>query len=243
MAGSPLVQLRQVSRRFGRVDVLTDIDLDVLSGEVLGIVGPNGGGKSTLLLMMAGLVAPSAGTITVAGVPAHELATQRSGTVGLITADAGIYPLLSGWENLDFFGGLFGLSRARTRERATPLLERLALIDAMDRRAGTWSSGMKQKLSLVRARLLDPQVLLLDEPTANLDPLSAHTLYTAIREEAANGLAVAVVTHDLLAAESLCDRVAIVEQTVKHIETLTGDRTAPTPARLLHLFEAHVEAR
>ena len=243
MSPEPLVQLRAVHRRYGKVEVLHDVSLDVHAGEVLGLVGPNGGGKSTALLLMAGLVRPSAGEALVCGVTASEVATQRAGTVGLITADAGIYPLLTGWENLDFFGGLFGLSRKEARDRAAPLLDELHLNDAMDRRAGTWSSGMKQKLSLVRARLLDPKVLLLDEPTANLDPLSADTIHRTVRREADAGLGVAIVTHDLSAAEALCDRVAILEGTVKHVEVLPGERGSPAPARLLALYAAHVEAR
>jgi len=243
MSTEARVKLRGVHRRFGRVHVLSDVDLQVFPGEVLGLVGPNGGGKSTLLLLMAGLVSPSQGSVTVDDVPAESLATQQTGAVGLITAEAGVYPLLSGWENLDFFGGLFGLRRAETRERATPLLDELSLTQAMDRRVGTWSSGMKQKLSLVRARLLEPRVLLLDEPTANLDPLSAHAIYQTVRAEADRGLAVALVTHDLAAAEALCDRVAIVEGRIKHVEPLSGERRPPTPPHLLALFETHVEAR
>ena len=243
MSREPRVQLRSVHRRFGKVAVLSDVDLDVFPGEVLGLVGPNGGGKSTLLLLMAGLVSPTQGTVTVDGVPADQLATARTGSVGLITADAGVSPLLTGWENLDFFGGLFRLSRQATRERAGPLLDELGMTEAMSRRVGEWSSGMKQKLSLVRARLLDPKVLLLDEPTANLDPLSAHTIYRTVRAEADRGLAVALVTHDLAAAESLCDRVAIVEGRIKHLTELPGPHRPPTPAHLLELFETYVEAR
>lgn len=239
MSSPALVQLRAVHRSFGRTHVLEGVDLDAHAGEVLALVGPNGGGKSTALLIMAGLLAPTSGTALVDGIEAGELATKRSGTVGLITAEAGVYPLLTGWENLDFFGSLFRLARAETRARATPLLDRLGLLAHMDRRAGTWSSGMKQKLSLVRARLLNPKLLLLDEPTANLDPLSAHTLHEAIRDEAERGLAVVVVTHDLVAVQSLCDRVAILDKRVRHVEALPGERVPPTPSRLLELFETH----
>ena len=210
---------------------------------MLGLVGPNGGGKSTLLLLMAGLVRPTTGHVTVDGVPAHELAVARRGTVGLITADAGLYPLLTGWENLRFFGGLYGLSRAGVEERAAPLLDDLDLTEDMRRRVGDWSSGMKQKLSLVRAGLLDPKVLLLDEPTANLDPIGADAVYRVIRARADAGLAVVLVTHDLAAAEVICDRVAIVEGGVRHVEAFSGDRAAPVPSRLLSLYQAHVVAR
>lgn len=243
MGPTPLVQMRGVGRSYGRLDVLADVDLDVYRGEVLGLIGPNGGGKSTALLLMAGLIAPTAGTVQVDGIEACQLATQRTGTVGLITAEAGVYPLLSGWENLDFFGGLFGLSAERTRQRVRPWLDELHLAEAMDRRAGSWSSGMKQKLSVIRARLLEPSLLLLDEPTANLDPLSADAIYRVVRREADAGLAVVIVTHDLRAAEILCDRVAIVEGRIRHIETMPGERRVPTPSVLLPLYTEHVETR
>lgn len=241
MDPNPLVELRDVSRKQGRHVVLAGVQLEVRAGEVLGLVGPNGGGKSTLLLLLAGLLAPSGGRVTVAGVPARALATQRTGSVGLITAEPGLYPLLTGWENLAFFGGLFGLSAREVRERGEALVEALDLGEAMDRRCGGWSSGMRQKLSLVRARLMRPRLLLLDEPTANLDPVSADTLWRTVRDAADEGLAVVLVTHDLVAAEAICDRVAIVEGTIKHVETLDAERHVPVPGRLLPLYRQHVE--
>lgn len=243
MSHEPLIQLRGVTQRYGRVTVLEDVDLDVHAGEVLGLIGPNGGGKSTALLLMSGLVSPSEGTVHVGEAHAADVATQRTGSVGLITADAGVYPLLTGWENLRFFGRLFGLSPADTRSRSEGILEQLHLTEHMDRRTGAWSSGMKQKLSLARAQLMRPQALLLDEPTANLDPLSAETIHRTVREAADTGLAVVLVTHDLAAADALCDRVAILEGRVKHVEALEGERRSPTPSRLLTLYETHVEAR
>jgi ABC-type multidrug transport system ATPase subunit len=243
MAAGARVVLQGVGRVFRHSRVLDDVDLDARAGEVLGLVGPNGGGKSTLLLLMAGLVRPTAGRVTVDGLPAHEVAVARRGTVGLITADAGVYPLLTGWENLHFFGGLYGLSKAAASQRARPLLRELELDGAMDRRIGEWSTGMCQKLSLVRARLLDPAVLLLDEPTANLDPVSADAVYRAVRASADAGLAVVLVTHDLVAAEAVCDRVAFVEGGVRHVEVLAGERAAPAAGRLLGLYRTHVDAR
>jgi len=234
---APVIVARQVVRRYGKNAVVDGIDLDVYGGEILGLIGPNGGGKSTTLLLLAGLVRPTEGTVTVLGLPAHELATTRSGSIGLITADHGLYPLLTGWENLDFFGGLFGLSKAEVRTRATPLLEELGMLDALDRLATAYSSGMKQKLSLVRAQLLNPKVLLLDEPTANLDPVSANTIYEVVRREADRGLAVVLVTHDLRAAEGICDRVALIRQRVLHLEKQEGARKPPPVGRLFRIYQ------
>ncbi len=237
MNETPLIVARGLGRAFGHTEVLSGIDLDVRAGEVLGLIGPNGGGKSTLLVLLAGLIRPSAGTVTVGGVPAHDLSRTRTGSVGLITAEAGLYPLLTGLENLEFFAALYGLSQGEVRERAAGLLAELDLTEAAERAVGAWSSGMRQKLSLVRALLLDPQVLLLDEPTANLDALAAHTIYQAVRRRADDGIAVVIATHDLVAAEQLCDRVAVINRRVTHLEVLPGARHAPAPGRLLSLLQ------
>ncbi|MBW2253415.1 MAG: ABC transporter ATP-binding protein, partial [Deltaproteobacteria bacterium] len=204
----PVIVARGLGRTFGKTVVLQGVDLEVCPGEVLGLIGPNGGGKSTLLLLMAGLVRPTAGEVTVDGLPAHRLAQARTGRVGLITAEPGFYPLLTGTENLQFFGCLFGLTPREVTDRATPLIAEMGLENDLARPVSEWSSGMKQKLSLVRALLLDPKVLLLDEPTANLDALSAQTFYVAVRRRAEQGIALVIATHDLVAAERLCDRVA-----------------------------------
>lgn len=236
--GAPIIVTKGLGRTFGHTEVLRDVDLQVRPGEVLGLIGPNGGGKSTLLVLLAGLVQPTQGTVTVRGVAAGALARTRTGTVGLITAEAGLYPLLTGRENLRFFGSLFGLGRAEVDERAAPLLDELGLANDVDRLVSEWSSGMKQKLSLVRALLLDPAVLLLDEPTANLDAVAAQTIYEAVRRRADAGIAVVIATHDLVAAEVLCDRVAVLDGTVVQVEVLDGPRSAPEPGRLLSLLQA-----
>lgn len=241
--GAPIIVARGLGRSFGRTRVLCGIDLDLKPGEVLGLIGPNGGGKSTLLVLLAGLVRPTDGTVTLRGMPAHELARATTGAVGLITAEPGLYPLLTGRENLRFFASLFGLSRASCDDRAAPLLAELGLTEDVDRPVAEWSSGMKQKLSLVRALLLDPAVLLLDEPTANLDALAAQTIYAAVRRRADAGIAVVIATHDLVAAERMCDRVAVIDHGLARLEVLQGPRSVPPPGRLLTLLQQLGEGR
>ncbi len=204
------VSIRKATKSFGRRQVLSELDLDVEPGEVVGVVGPNGGGKSTLLLMMAGLLKPTTGDVTVCGLPAHRLALESAGRVGLVMARPGLYPLLTGWENLDYFGGLFGLSRAQIHDKTGEMLGRFELGPQMDTRLSTWSTGMQQKLSLLRALLLSPDLLLFDEPAANLDPIAAATLYDEVRARADDGLACVLVTHNLAAAEAISDRVCLI---------------------------------
>lgn len=235
-----VISARDVGRRFGTRDVLTDVNLEVRAGEVLALIGPNGGGKSTLLLLMAGLIAPTSGELLVDGRPAETVAIETTGTVGLITARPGFYPLLTGAENLAFFGGLFGLSAAEVAAKAAPVAEELGITDSLDVSVGGYSSGMQQKLALVRALLMAPKVLLLDEPTANLDPISADTLYRTMRSRADQGLAVVVVTHDLRAVEQVCDRVAVIQGTVCHSQDLPGERAVPEASGLLAVYQQHV---
>jgi ABC-type multidrug transport system ATPase subunit len=235
------VVARGLTRSWGDHTPVDHVDLELDAGEVFGLIGPNGGGKSTLLLLLAGLVRPTAGTIAIDGVPAEDLALQATGTVGLITAEPGLYPLLSGRENLRFFGGLYGLSSDEVDQRCAPLLAELEVDADVDRPSRSYSSGMRQKISLARALMLSPRVLLLDEPTSNLDPLSSLTLHRAVRARADDGVCVVLATHDLFAAEHICDRVGVMAQRLQRIEVLPGDRDVPAPGRLHALFADAVE--
>lgn len=232
MKHTPIVTMENTSRSFGARTVLSGVTLTVSSGEMVGIVGPNGGGKSTLLLLMAGLLRPTSGRVTVCGVNAYALSLTAAGSVGLVTARPGLYPLLTGRENLHHFGGLFGLSPGEVDAKAEPLARTLELTaTGFETRAGQLSTGMQQKLSLIRALLLAPKLLLLDEPTANLDPLASRALYAEVRTRTDAGLACVLVTHDLSSAEAVCDRVLLVNGSIKRELTFSDHRaplTGPT---------------
>lgn len=237
-----IVALDDVGRSFGDRAVLTGVTATVRAGEVLGVVGPNGGGKSTLLMLAAGLLRPTSGRVLVCGKDAHTLSLTAAGLVGLVLARPGLYPLLTGRENLHHFAGLFGLRREDVDTKAAPLARTLELHADLDSRVGQWSTGMQQKLSLLRALLLSPRVLLLDEPTANLDPVVSRTLYAEVRRRADAGLACILVTHDLEAAESFCDRVLLVDRVVKRELTFSERRPAPS-GPLLSAWQAEIGAR
>lgn len=232
----PVVAMQSVGRAFGRRVVLSGLTLTVSAGEMVGVVGPNGGGKSTLLLLMSGLLRPTLGRVLVCGVDAHELSLTAAGRVGLVTARPGLYPLLTGRENLWHFAGLFGLAPAEVDAQAAALVRAFELTTALDERVARLSTGMQQKLSLVRALLLQPQLLLFDEPTANLDPLAARFLYDEVRRRADAGLACVLATHDLVAAEAVCDRVLLVDGEVKR-EVRLADRRAPLAGPLLTAWQ------
>jgi ABC-2 type transport system ATP-binding protein len=225
--------------RGGRT-VLRDVDIELAAGELVALVGPNGGGKTTLLLALAGLVPASAGRVEVRGRDAVRVAVEQRGSVGLLTAAPGLYPLLTGWENLVFFGALHGLGEAEVRARVRPFAEELGV--ALDARVGAGSSGQQQKVSLARALLVDPPLLLLDEPTAHLDPLSAERILAAARARADSGRAVVWVTHDLAAAETLCDRAVLVAGTVAATLRFEGTRTLPPRGTLTRAWAERVGA-
>lgn len=231
--------LEQLSWRRDRQTILDRIDLQVSPGEILGVIGPNGAGKSSLLLMLAGLLTPSGGWVHVEGQPAATVALSRSGTVGLITASPGLYPLLTGRENLRFFGALYGLSAEQTAARVAPLLDALGMTAHLDRAMSACSSGMQQKISLARALLMRPRLLLLDEPTSNLDPVSAETLLSTIRRQADDGLAVVLVSHDLDAIERHCDRAILLATRIRAMIDI--DRAhARRPSPLMTLWQDHL---
>jgi len=228
--------MEKAGRSYGGRVVLSELDLVFPAGELVGVVGPNGGGKSTLLMLLSGLLRPTTGRVLVCGVDAHALSRAAVGRVGLVTARPGLYPLLTGRENLHHFGGLFGLSTREVDEKAESLVRALGLGAGFDLRVGQMSTGMHQKVSLVRALLLSPQLLLLDEPTANLDPLVARTLYAEVRRRADAGLACVLVTHDLPAAEAVCDQVLILNGRVKRQVRFT-DRRTPLTGPLLQAWQ------
>jgi ABC-2 type transport system ATP-binding protein len=237
-----LVEVRALTRSFNNNPPVVDhVDLDVHAGEVLGLIGPNGGGKSTLLMLIAGLVSPSSGSVTIDGIESTDLALQTTGTIGLITATPGLYPLLSGRENLEYFGGLNGLTAAEVDGRSRGLLVELGIAHQLDRQVKEYSSGMQQKVSLIRALLMNPTLLLLDEPTSNLDPVSTHTIHTTVRAQADKGVAVVLCTHDLHAAESICDKVAVMQKRIRAIEDVPGKRGVPELGHLYKMYQKHVE--
>lgn len=237
-----IAEMQRAGRSFGARTVLADLNLTIAAGEVVGVIGPNGGGKSTLLLLLAGLLRPTAGTVSVCGIEARALSLTAAGRVGLVTARPGLYPLLTGRENLHHFGGLFGLAPQEVDEKAAPLARALELAADLDERVGRLSTGTAQKLSLIRALLLSPQLLLFDEPTANLDPLASQVLYGELRTRADDGLACVLVTHDLPAAEAVCDRVLIVDGSIVR-ELRFADRRVPQAGPLLTAWRESVGAR
>lgn len=195
------------------VVALRGVSLSVREGEIVGLLGPNGSGKSTLLRCIAGLLEPSAGRVDVLGKRPSSLTTDVRGNIGIVVRDDRSFnQRLSGRDNLWFFARLQGMPRANLDDKIARMLKRMALTGVADRAYRFYSSGMKQRLSVARALLGEPRVLLMDEATSGLDPGKRDVFYGVLTELAASdGLAVVYATHELTEAQYLCHRVIVLD--------------------------------
>jgi ABC-2 type transport system ATP-binding protein len=207
-----MIETAGLTKQFGNFTAVDGIHLAVREGEVLALLGPNGAGKTTTVRMLASILNPTAGWARIAGYDTVRDAKMVRHLVGLLTEFPGLYLRMCGRDYLDFFGQLQGLAPAERKGRAEALLERFELLEAIDRRTGEYSKGMRQKLALVRAMLHDPQVLFLDEPTSAMDPHSAKLVRDAIVELRRDRRTVVLCTHNLNEAEMLADRIAIIRR-------------------------------
>ncbi len=205
------VLARGLTRRFGKFVAVEALDLEVQPGEVFGFLGANGAGKTTAIRMLCGLLPPSGGEATVAGVPVGRHATTLKRRIGYMSQKFSLYDDLTVRENLAFFGGVYGLSRERVAARAAVLVPQLGLVGTESRLTGSLPLGYKQRLALGCALLHEPRVVFLDEPTGGVDPLARRRFWDLIYEHAAAGITVFVTTHYMDEAE-YCGRVSIMVQ-------------------------------
>jgi ABC-type multidrug transport system ATPase subunit len=213
----PFPALRRLLKRKGPdvVDALTDVNLTVHAGEVFGLVGRNGQGKTTLIKSISCLIEPTRGTVRVFGEDSVQNAREVRRKVGLVSADErSFYFRLTGRENLHFFARLYGMDKAQARARIDELAHTFELLPVLERPFQEYSTGNKQRLAIARALLSDPPLLLLDEPTRSLDPISAQGLRAALKRfsQAAPEKTVLITTHNLAEIEELCGRVAILSR-------------------------------
>ena len=209
----PAVEVAHLTKRFGGRVAVEDVSFTVDAGEVFGFLGPNGAGKTTTVRMLGTLIAPTSGSAVVAGLPlAHENGVEIRQRIAVMPENPGLYLRLTVTENLEFFAGLYGI---REPGRIRMALEAVGLQARANDLCGDLSKGLRQRVGLARALLNDPVVLFLDEPTSGLDPLATrdvHDLIDGLRER---GVTVFLTTHRLAEAELLCDRVAILNTTLR----------------------------
>ena len=208
----PPVVVERLQKLFGRATAVDDLSLSVASGEIYGLLGPNGAGKTTALRVLAGLLAPSAGSAHVNGIDVAAAPREAQRHLGFLTGSTGLYGRLTGREVLGYFSRLQQMPLARIGPRIEDLSQALDLGGLLDRRCEALSSGQKQRVSVARAVLHDPAVLILDEPTVGLDVLASRFLRDYVRAERDRGKAVIFSTHYLAEAELLCDRIGLLHR-------------------------------
>ncbi|MCW5550585.1 MAG: ABC transporter ATP-binding protein [Verrucomicrobiae bacterium] len=232
-----------LQKQFGAVSAVQSVNLEVQPGEVVGLLGPNGAGKTTTLRMLTGVLAPTAGQVTVRGwdVRAQPLAAKRC--IGFLSGDTQLYQRLTPREVLRYFGRLYGMTETSLSPRIAELISDLEMRSFADRPCRTLSSGQKQRANIARALLHRPEVLMLDEPTAALDVVSGQFIHEAILRERAAGRAILFSTHFMSEAERLCDRIYLLhEGRIADHGTLTELLTRSGCNNLTDAFLHHARA-
>ncbi len=232
MAGMSLLKVERLSKTYGPIRAVDSVSLEVRPGEIYGLLGPNGAGKTTTISIISGLLKPDAGEVLVAGAAFWSDPQKAKRIMGVVPQELAIYEDLSGRENLEFWGRMAGLSSGDARARAAELLAALTLTDRAKDAVKTYSGGMKRRINLGCALLHRPQLLLLDEPTVGIDPQARLKILEFIRNLRAGGAAILYTTHYLEEAETLCQRIGIIdhgrllaEGTLSELqERLGGDR-------------------
>ncbi len=214
--GSPVLSVNGLSKRFGDRVAFDDVSFEIPYGEVFGFLGPNGAGKTTTVRTLGTLIAPTSGSATVAGIPlAPENGVEIRRRIAIMTETPGLYERLSVAENLECFADLYEVPDPTARiDRA---LQAVSMTERANDPCGTLSKGLRQRVALARALLSDPEVLFLDEPTAGLDPVASRDVHELIARLGRSGVTIFLTTHRLEEAERLCDRVAILNTTLRTI--------------------------
>ena len=227
-----MIAASALTRRFDERIAVEAVTFDVRGGEILALLGPNGAGKTTTMRMLAGLIAPTSGSVLVDGVPlTRATGTALRARMGFLTESPGLWDRLTVAENLAVYAQLYGLADGDRRIDAA--LERFRLTAHASARAAELSKGMRQKVAIARALLHDPEILLLDEPTSGLDPEIARDVRLLLEEKRTRGCSVLLSTHNLGEAERLADRVAVLQQRLLALDTPAALRQRLMRGRLL----------
>jgi ABC-2 type transport system ATP-binding protein len=204
------IEVEDLTKYYGDFCAVDHIDFDVESGEFFGFLGPNGAGKTTTIRMMTGLSTPSSGTVSIMGFDISRDPLDAKEHFGVVPEASNIYEDLTAWENLNFAGELYGISRSERRRRAAELLEAFDLSEFKDKKVKGFSKGMRRKVTLSMAMIHSPDILFLDEPTSGLDLQSSIKLKEILRDLNRRGTTIFLTTHILEEANTLCDRVGII---------------------------------
>jgi ABC-2 type transport system ATP-binding protein len=236
--------LRDVVKRFGSTLALDHVDFDIREGEILGLLGPNGAGKTTAIRALAGLIGIDSGAIEVFSVPQRQGVMDLKRRIGLVTQEITIFEDLSARENLQFFGGLYGLRGRELKDRIAETLEFVGLAENADKWTKKYSGGMKRRLNVACALTHHPELLIMDEPTVGIDPQSRNHILEQVRSLSAKGTTIVYTSHYMEEVEAIASRVLIMDQghiiaggtvdelvaRIQYEEHVTLEVGVPTPA-------------
>ncbi len=216
-----MIEVKYLTKQFGEVTAVDGLTFNVAKGEVFGLLGPNGAGKTTTIRMLCCLISKTSGDAQIAGYPigggADTLAIRK--LIGLVTDNIGLYEELSAYENLDYYGKLYECPEAQRKERIEYYLKVMDLWEKRNQDISDYSKGMRQKVAIARALIHDPELIFFDEPTANLDPESARVVREIILKLKKDGKTIFINTHNLDAAQRICDRIGILKARLLAVNT------------------------
>jgi ABC-2 type transport system ATP-binding protein len=231
-----MIELKDLTKKYGEFPAVNDLSLSVKKGEVFGFIGPNGAGKTTTIKMMGGILEPSNGTVTIAGINMQKEPEKAKSKIGFIPDRPYLYEKLTGMEFLRFTADLYGVFEETFQAKASKILQMFSLADWSDELIESYSHGMKQRLIMSAALLHDPEVLIVDEPMVGLDPAAIIMVKDLFRKLAGQGVTIFMSTHTLKVAEDTCDRIGVI-----HKGSLIAMGTATELQREANVSEADLE--
>ncbi len=204
----PVIEMQGVSKQFKNKKVLSGINFSVTKGEICGLLGPSGAGKTTIIKILTGQLRPSEGTAALLGQNSNQLTDAEYARVGMVLDESGVYKRLSVWDNMKMFAAIYGVDKSCI----DAALEKVGLLEAKKSTVEKLSKGMLQRLVLARAILHRPDILFLDEPTSGLDPVTARSIHELILEQKAQGCTIFLTTHNMEEATELCDKILLLNE-------------------------------
>lgn len=207
-----VVKMKNIVKRYGSHVALDHIDLDIFEGEIVGLLGPNGAGKTTLIHSLAGLINVDSGSIECFGKSQKSHLMELKRNMGLVTQDVTVFENLTAWENLSFFGGIYGLKGQELKNSIHRTLEFVGLTEHAHKQPGKFSGGMKRRLNIAAALTHQPKLIIMDEPTVGIDPQSRNYILESVRKLKENGTTVIYTTHYMEELQAIASRVVIIDQ-------------------------------
>ena len=208
-----MLQIQQLSKKYKGADYysVSKLDLDILEGEIFGILGPNGAGKTTLISMLCSLIKPTSGTFTINNLDYTHNKKELKQLIGIVPQEYALYPSLTAYENLSYFGSMYGLQGKVLKESIHLYLEKMGLLEFANKKIEIFSGGMKRRINLIASILHQPKILFLDEPTVGVDVQSKNVIIDHLKQLNKQGITIVYTSHHLNEAEHFCTRVVIID--------------------------------